>query len=72
MKDLAFKYRYAWRNNEVRARFCGRTCRIITRGAMNTVLLEFENGEMITTSGNALRKLPEITGTKYTTKTKQK
>ncbi len=53
---MKFPYRFAWKNNESRARLYGRRCRILARGAKNTVLIEFENGEMVTTSGNALRK----------------
>jgi hypothetical protein len=47
---------YAWRNNERRAELCGRRCRIVATGAMGTVLIEFENGERVTTSRRALRR----------------
>lgn len=31
-------------------------CRVVTRGKMNTVLVEFEDGYRVTTSGNYLRR----------------
>lgn len=34
-------------------------CRIVTRGKKNSVLLEFEGGERVVTSGNAIRKRKE-------------
>lgn len=34
----------------------GRKCRIVARGAMNSRLVEFEDGERHVISGNALRK----------------
>lgn len=36
--------------------YFGRRCRVLARGSMNTRLVEFENGELVTVSGNALRK----------------
>lgn len=46
---------YAWGNNQRRAELKGRSCRIIARGRMNSVLVEFENGERVVTSRRALR-----------------
>jgi len=34
----------------------GQPCRIVARGKMNSVLVEFENGEMVVTSRWATRK----------------
>lgn len=51
-------YRFGWKNNERRAQLYGRTCRMICRGTMNSCLLEFENGERVVTSRNAIRKSP--------------
>jgi len=34
----------------------GRRCRIVARGAMNSRLIEFEDGTLHVVSGNALRK----------------
>ena len=51
-------YRYAWGNNPVRARLKGRICRVLARGAFNSVAVEFvDTGESTITSGNALRKV---------------
>jgi len=47
---------YAWRNNERRAALFGRRCRVVAAGAMGTVLVEFEDGEKVTTSRRALRR----------------
>ena len=54
-----YPYYYAWGNNAVRAAFKGRRCRVVARGAMNSCLLEFENGERLVTSCNALRRRKE-------------
>jgi hypothetical protein len=51
-----FTHVYAWRNNPRRAALYGRHCRIVAVGAMGTVLVEFEDGERVTTSRRALRK----------------
>jgi len=51
-------YCYAWGNNPVRAKLKGRICRVIARGKMNTVMIEFiDIGERVTTSRNALRRM---------------
>jgi len=56
-------YRYVWANNERRASLKNRFCRILARGKMNTVLVEFiDNGEKITTSGRALSKVWRCVG----------
>ena len=34
----------------------GRPCRIVTRGTRNTVLVEFDDGYRVVTSGNYLRR----------------
>ena len=50
-------YRYPWKNNEKRAAMYGRLFRVVTRGSMNSVLIEFiDNGQREVTSRNALRK----------------
>jgi hypothetical protein len=51
------EYVYVWRNNARRATLYGRRCRLIATGAMGTVLVEFEDGERVTTSRRALRRL---------------
>jgi hypothetical protein len=51
-------YTYAWGNNERRLELKGRVCRIIAKGRMNTVLVEFiDNNEKVTTSIRALREI---------------
>ena len=47
---------YAWKNNEKRAKLFKRPCRILARGTMNSVLIEFENGERSVVSRRALRR----------------
>jgi len=54
-------YRYAWKNNPRRRELYGRRCRVLVRGSLGTVLVEFENGERVTTSGRALRRIREET-----------
>jgi hypothetical protein len=56
MTTTPFTHVYAWRNNERRAALYGRRCRIVAAGRMGTVLVEFENGERVTTSHRALRR----------------
>ena len=57
-----YNYYYAWKNNPQRARWYKKRLRIIDRGKMNSVLIEFEGGERAIVSGNAIRKvkLPEV------------
>ncbi len=35
----------------------GRRCRIVARGALNSRLIEFDNGERHVVSGNSLRRV---------------
>ncbi len=49
-------YVYRWKNNPTRVRFYGRRCVELARGTMNSRLVEFDDGERIVTSGNALRR----------------
>lgn len=51
-----FPYRYVWRNNPKRLLLYGRRCRVWARGRMNSVGIEFEDGERAIVSRNALRK----------------
>lgn len=47
-----FPYIYRWDR-------CGRkgqACRVIARGAMNSIAVVFEDGWMMITSGNAIRR----------------
>lgn len=49
-------YVYRWGNNAKRATMKGRKCKVICRGAMNSCLIEFGDGQRETVSRNALRK----------------
>ena len=49
-----YPYIYNWGNNPVRAKLKGKKCRILARGKMNSVVLEFESGQQIITSANSL------------------
>lgn len=48
---------YAWRNNAKRLTLYRRPCRIIARGAMNSAVIEFADGQRECVSRNALRRL---------------
>ena len=50
-------YIYRWGNNPVRARLKGRHCRVLARGALNSALVEFEDGVRHIVSRNALRRV---------------
>ena len=55
--SIAYPYYYAWKNNEKRATMYKRACRVLVRGAMNSCLIEFENGERCCVSRNAIRRI---------------
>ena len=48
-------YIYAWGNNSVRKKYKGKTCRILARGRMNSILLLFENGKKLVSSRYSVR-----------------
>lgn len=48
---------YAWKNNPKRRELYGRKCRIVARGKMNSILIEFENGQRECVSRNAVRRI---------------
>jgi hypothetical protein len=60
--DVKFKkiadltHTFTWGNNPKRATLKGRPCRILERGAMRSVMVEFENGQREIVSHRALRK----------------
>jgi hypothetical protein len=54
---MAVNYIFVWRNNSKRATLYGRRCRVLVRGAMNSALVEFENGQREIVSRNALRRI---------------
>jgi hypothetical protein len=51
-----YRYVYHWANNAKRAALKGRRCRVVARGAMNSALVEFEDGQREIVSRNALRR----------------
>ena len=52
-------YTFVWGNNPRRAELRGRRCRVLARGRMGTVLVEFpDTGERVTTSHRAIRRVP--------------
>jgi len=51
-------YIYSWGNNSKRETMKGRKCRILARGKMNSILIEFtDNGQREITSRYAVRKI---------------
>lgn len=52
---ITFDYEWYWRKKLPERR--GQRCRIISRGRMNTILVEFENGYQVITSRHAVRKI---------------
>ena len=50
-------YIYTWGNNERRKALKGKRCKVIARLAMNSVIVEFEDGHRECISRNALRKI---------------
>ena len=50
---------YSWKNNPKRALMYGRACRIVSRGKMGSLLIEFANGQKEITSRRAIRKMRE-------------
>ncbi len=59
-----YNYIYRWKNNTKRTELYGRKCKVITRGKMNTILVEFENGERVTTSRYAVLPIKPNVGKK--------
>lgn len=54
---MEYPYFYAWGNNTKRATLKGRRFNVIARGAMNSALVEFEDGQREIISRNAIRKV---------------
>lgn len=54
---MTYPYIYVWGNNEKRITMKGKRCRILAFGALNSRLVEFEDGSREIISGNALRKV---------------
>lgn len=54
MADTTFDYIWYWRSRLAERK--GLACRVLTRGSMNSVLVEFEDGYLVITSRYAVRK----------------
>ena len=50
-------YIYFWGNNPKRKTMKGRSCRIIASGKMNSILVEFANGQRECVSRRAIRRI---------------
>lgn len=48
---------HVWANNPVRKKLYGKKCKAIKFVAMNTVLIEFEDGVQHVVSRNAIRRI---------------
>jgi hypothetical protein len=58
MTAVAYPYRYVWKANAMRTLDRkGQLCRILSRGRMGSVMVEFEDGFRAIVSGNALRRV---------------
>jgi hypothetical protein len=57
MSATGYPYVYVWGNNEKRVTLRGRRCRVVTRGTLNSALVEFEGGQREIISRNALRRV---------------
>ena len=51
-----FPYIYTWGNNPKRATLKGRKCRVLARLALNSCVVQFENGQKEVVSRNALKR----------------
>jgi len=51
------QYIYGWKNNAKRRALYGRRCRALARGKMNSVLVEFEDGNREIISRRAIKNL---------------
>lgn len=54
MNDLRYIFRWDRQGRK------GQRCALLARGRMNSVLVRFADGYTMVTSGNALRRAPEV------------
>ncbi len=54
---MTYPYRFAWKNNSKRETLYNRRCRVVARGRMNSIMIEFENGQREIVSRNSVRKV---------------
>jgi len=50
-------YKYTWSNNSKRKTLKGRKCRIMARGRMNSIMIEFTDGQREVVSRWAVRRI---------------
>jgi hypothetical protein len=48
---------FAWKNNVKRLTLYGRNCRIVAAGKMNSICIEFDNGQREIVSRRSVRKI---------------
>lgn len=51
---MSFDHFYRWK--KYKSPFAGKRCRVLARGKLNSVLVEFEGGEKAVVSRYAIRK----------------
>jgi len=51
-----YSYVYTWGNNPKRRTLKGRRCKVVARGALNSCVVEFENGQRECISQYAIRR----------------
>ena len=49
-------YKYIWGNNDKRKTLKNRLCSVISRGKMNSICIEFENGQREIVSRYSIRR----------------
>ena len=59
---MKFTHYYRFKNNPKRIKLYGKRCAVVARGAMNSVLIEFEDGTREVVSRNAIRKIRRSDG----------
>jgi hypothetical protein len=55
-EDASFDHIWYWKSRPIDNPRKGQKCRVLVRGAMNNVLVEFEDGYQVVTSRYAVRK----------------
>ena len=60
LQERSSTHYYAWKNNIKRLTLYKHKCRVIKRLKMNSVLIEFEDGQREVVSRNAIRKLERL------------
>ncbi|KKL83989.1 hypothetical protein LCGC14_1969190 [marine sediment metagenome] len=54
---MDYPYYFRWGNNSKRATMKGRRCRVLARGKMNSIEIEFENGQKEIVGRYSIRKV---------------